>query len=93
MASTPRNIAKSHTMPLLSFNSTGWASHKIDLVKTLLLTLGVMVCAVQEHFLLKQNLYKLQCFEGYEVFALPAHQKNDLVFGGRPSGGLCIFYE
>lgn len=93
MASTPVDIPVSHTMPLLSFNPTGWANHKIDFIKTLLFTHGVMVCAVQEHFLLKQNLYKLQCFQGYEVFSIPAHKNNNLVHSGRPSGGLALFYK
>ena len=93
MASTHTDITINHNMPLLSYNSTGWANHKIDFVKTLLFTHGVMICAVQEHFLLKQNLYKLQCFQGYEVFSLPAHKCNELVSGGRPSGGLALFYN
>ena len=87
------DISVSHTLPSLSYNSMGWANHKIDFIRTLLLAHGVMVCAIQEHFLLKQNLYKLACFEGFEVFSIPAHKNENVVQGGRPSGGLALFYK
>ena len=87
------DISVSHTLPSLSYNSMGWANHKIDFIRTLLLTHGIMVCAIQEHFLLKHNLYKLSCFEGYEVFSIPAHKNVNIVQGGRPSGGLALFYK
>ena len=82
LASTNMDISVSHTLPSLSYNSMGWANHKIDFIRTLLLAHGVMVCAIQEHFLLKQNLYKLACFEGFEVFSIPAHKNENVVQGG-----------
>lgn len=96
--SPPRaNTTPSHnvcqSLSSLSYNSTGWNNYKIDFIRTLLLSHGVMVCAVQEHFLLKQNLYKLDCIDGFEVFSLPAHKNNNLVCCGRPSGGLALFYS
>ena len=93
MASTTTGITVSQSLPILSYNSTGWNNYKIDFVRTLLLSHGVMVCSIQEHFLLKQNLYKLECIEGFEVFSLPAHKNNSLVCGGRPSGGIALFYS
>ena len=92
MEGTITRAIASPTLPTLSYNSMGWNNHKIDFIRTLLITHGIMVCAVQEHFLLKQNLYKLDCMEGFEVFSIPAH-KNNLVNSGRPSGGLALFYK
>ena len=92
MEGTITRAIASPTLPTLSYNSMGWNNHKIDFIRTLLITHGIMFCAVQEHFLLKQNLYKLDCMEGFEVFSIPAH-KNNLVNSGRPSGGLALFYK
>ena len=80
------NIIQS--LPLVSYNSTGWGNNKIDLINTILISHGVLVCALQEHFLLKDNLYKLQCFDQFEVFSIPAFKNNNVVSSGRPMGGL-----
>ena len=93
MAGTAADITVSQTLPLLSYNSMGWSDHKTNFIRSLLLAHGVMVCAIQEHFLLKHNLYKLACFDGFEVFSVPAHKNSSIVCGGRPSGGLSLFYS
>ena len=59
-------------LPILSFNSTGFNALKAEFIKTLILTHGVFVCALQEHFILKDNLYKLECFDTFETFSVPA---------------------
>ena len=44
---------------MLSYNPTGWSNMKKDLVRLLILTHNILVCALQEHFQLAANLYKL----------------------------------
>jgi hypothetical protein len=82
-----------NNMPMLSYNTMGWNSFKIDYIKSILLTHGVLVCALQEHFILKENLYKLDCFDTFEVFSIPAHKNNNTVNCGRPMGGLSLIYN
>lgn len=82
-------------IPLLSYNSTGWSDIKADFVNTLLLSHSIYICAIQEHFRLKPNLYKLQSgiSSDYELFAIPAFKSNAATFVGRPSGGIGFFYH
>lgn len=78
----------------LSFNSTGWSDFKGSMLNTILVSHSVMICAVQEHFLLDNNLYKLNhSIPQYDVFGLPAIKSNSHVHSGRPSSGLAIFYN
>ena len=93
MNSTTTADNVSHTITMLSYNSTGWGFDKIDFIRTILLAHGILVCAVQEHFMLKDNLHKLECFDNYEVFTVPAFKNNNRVSRGRPSGGLSFFYS
>ena len=90
MQATPTTV--SYTLPALSFNSTGWSNFKVDFISTLLITHGILLCAVQEHFQLKDNLYKLDVFNNFEVFSIPAFKNNNFVHAGRPSGGLSLIY-
>ena len=78
----------------LSFNTTGWSNFKGNLINTILLSHSIMFGAIQEHFLLENNLYKLnQAFPDFEVFSLPAVKSNSQINVGRPSGGLSIMYR
>ena len=52
-----------------------------------------MLCGLQEHFQLENNLYKLDCFKDYNVFSIPARKTNNRVHRGRPSGGLSLIYH
>ena len=72
----------------MSYNSTGWGTFKADFLNTLLTTHSVHVCAIQEHMLLSNNLYKIeQCFPSYDVFSILA------VHSGRLSGGLSLLFS
>ena len=77
----------------LSYNSTGWSDIKADFLYTILLSHAIMFCAVQEHFLLANNLYKInQSLPDFDYFGLPAFKSNAVIHGGRPSGGLAILF-
>ena len=93
MGGTTNIQTLSHNLPFLSFNSTGWNSTKVDFIRTLLLSHGILVCGIQEHFILKENLYKVDCLDNFEVFSIPAYKNNNLVNSGRPSGGLSLIYH
>ena len=78
----------------VSYNSTGWSKFTANFILTLLYTHSVAVCAIQEHWLLKPNLYKLkENMPNFEVFAIPAVKNNLTIHSGRPSCGLAIFYD
>ena len=80
---------------LLSYNSTGWGTVKADFVNTLLLSHSIYVCALQEHFQLPQNLYRLQngISDQYELYGVPAFKSSHAVSAGRPSGGIAFYYH
>ena len=92
VTTTTANV--SHNLPMLSYNSTGWNTFKADFINTILLTHGIMICALQEHFKLKDNLNELNCFNNYEVFSIPATYKDsNTLHLGRPSGGISLIYS
>ena len=80
---------------LLSYNSTGWGTVKADFVNTLLISHTIHIFALQEHFQLKPNLYRLQngISDNYELFAIPALKSNNTVHSGRPSSGTAFLYH
>ena len=80
-------------LALLSYNSTGWSAAKADFINTVMLSHGILFCALQEHFKLESNLSKLDCFNGFEVFSVPAYKNNNFVHAGRPAGGLSLIYS
>ena len=90
---TLADTVSGNNISTVSYNTTGWNNFKVDFINTILLTFAVQLFAVQEHFLLKENLYKLDCFRDYEVFSIPAFKNNDSVHSGRPSGGLSLIYS
>ena len=60
----------------LSYNSTGWSDFKADMLNTILLSHSILICAIQEHFLLKNNLHKIQqAFPNYDFFWFTCFQK------------------
>ena len=81
-------------MSVISYNSTGYSKFKWDFLFTLAILHSASVIAVQEHWQLKPNLYKLMNgVENYLMFSLPAVKKTDIIRSGRPSAGLAIFYS
>ena len=92
MDSTPQTFVSN--LNLLSYNPTGWGDVKVDFINSLLLIHGVHICAVQEHFQLKNNTYRVsQSFPGYNVFSLPAVKSDLSIRAGRPVGGLAFIYS
>ena len=64
-----------------------------DFLDTLLRSHQIGICALQEHFQLKNNFYKLSCFKDFETFSVPAQKCNNRIHSGRPSGGLSFIYD
>ena len=89
------NITKDISqLSVMSYNSTGWSVNKADFVSTLLLAHSVHILALQEHFQLKDNTFKIsQCFPGYNTFSIPASKSNHEIHSGRPSGGIAFLYS
>ena len=90
MAVQTINISK---IPIISFNPEGWSENRKEFLSALLFSHKIGVAALQEHFQLKNNLYKLNCFEDYESFSVGAHKSNDRIRSGRPSGGISFIYH
>ena len=88
------NTSVSSNMCFMSYNTTGWSVFKAQFILNFLLTQCVHICAIQEHFLLKENVFKIkEVLKDYEVFALPAFKSDLAVTAGRPSGGLALIYH
>ena len=84
----------STNISFLSYNSTGWNNFKAQFVADTAASNDSLVVAVQEHFLLNENLVKLgNGLENFEVFAIPAVKSNVCISAGRRSGGLALFYS
>ena len=93
MAGTNTTDISTSELSILSYNSTGWSTHKAKTINDFLISKNIKICAVQEHFMLKQNLHKLQDnFPNYELFAVPAFKSSTNITRGRPSGGLGFLY-
>ena len=76
---------------VMSYNSSGFSSHTINFIQMLLLAHGVHIFAIQEHWLLEQNLFKIdQCFDKFEKFSMPA---SKTFIKGRASGGIAILFR
>ena len=85
---------KIKNIPIISYDSTGWNTLKAQFFSALAITHSIGVGAIQEHFLLKGNLYKLSKeFPCYGVFSIPAVKSNSAVSRGRPSCRLSIIYK
>ena len=81
-------------LKILSFNSSGFNDEKASFISLLLNSMNVQILFWQEHFLLKNNLYKIDGkFHNFDSFCLPAIRSEKNEFRGRPSGGLGIFWN
>ena len=74
----------------MSYNSSGWGTHTSTFIQSILLAHSIDIIAIQEHWLLDKNLYKLNVLSGYDVFAIPARKSNSEINKGRPSGGIAF---
>ena len=85
---------QNNDLAAVSYNSSGWNQFISNFIFTILFTHSVAICGIQEHWLLKDNLYKLKNdMPNYEVFAIPAVKGNNGIHPGRPSCGLAIFFQ
>ena len=81
-------------IPAISHNTDGWRDDKPMLLNTILITHGILICAIQEHMQLKANLYRIASkFHNYETFSIPAFKTDEFISKGRPSGGLSLVYS
>lgn len=77
---------------IVSFNSSGWAPCVANYLNLILLSHSVDIFAIQEHWLLDANLYKLDnSLQDFEIFSLAAKKANSHLSKGRPSSGLAFF--
>ncbi len=79
---------------ILSHNTTGWGKHKSEFIHSLCELMKAKVIAIQEHMLLKPNLYKLtSVFKEYEAFPIEAIKSTENLNQGRPSGGIALLWR
>ena len=58
------------------------------------MSLKTDIFCIQEHFLLRANVFKIQNeFNDFNSVILPATKDNNIMSKGRPSGGLAIFWK
>lgn len=78
---------------ILSYNSTGFNSAKSDFIKSLVSIHKTDFLCLQEHFLLRSNVFKLQNeFKDFNFSVLPATKPDNAISCGRPTGGLAIIW-
>ena len=80
-------------MCIYSYNSRGSSHEKLDLINDLLdMSINQLpIFCIQEHFLLRNNLYKInQHFKRSSVLSVPAYKDFNIQDKGRPRGGLAI---
>lgn len=88
------NTNYNNFMHLGSYNSSGWNSHIASMIKNTMVSKNIPIFAVQEHWLLGKNLFKIQeYFQDYDIFSVPAFKANTHISKGRPSGGLSFIYS
>ena len=76
-------------MNILSYNTTGLDSVKINFINDLLQTLNITCCQVQEHFKATKTVSQFfkSNFKKYDCYVTPAVRDNSN-HAGRPKGGL-----
>ena len=86
---------KNKNICLYSYNSRGSNAEKLNFVKNLLEmpSTNIPVFCIQEHFLLRNNIYKLsKAFDNFSVIAKPAYKNFQIQDTGRPKGGLATIF-
>ena len=79
------------TINILSYNSTGCDSDKVNFINDLVSTLQIHLFSIQEHFKATQSIesYFRKQFPNYYSFVKSAVRDNESA--GRPKGGLAQF--
>ena len=76
---------------LFFYKSRGCTECKLDYINDILLLSQNIIFCIQEHFLLRNNIYKLSnAVNNFSVLAKPAYKNFNIQNQGRPMGGLCI---
>ena len=76
-------------LSVISYNTSGWNNNKVAFLNVILLNHTISIFAIQEHWLLERNLFKLDdALNDFDVFALPASKSNSHIMKGRQSGGI-----
>ena len=87
-------MAEQFNLKLLSYNSTGFNAVKGGFIAALMSTLCIDFLFMQEHWLMRSNVFKLENeLSNLNSFIVPAFKQNDYISGGRASGGLAIFWR
>ena len=87
-------MASLDSLTVISQNTTGWSEAKASTLKTIMDSHKASIAAIQEHFQLDKNIYKIQNeFNNHCVFSLPAVKSNASINKGRPSGGISMIYS
>ena len=76
---------------IYSYNIRGSGGNKLDFINDLLEIpqRNIPIFCIQEHFLLRNNVYKLsKAFKNHAVLAKPAYKNFNVQDTGRPMGGL-----
>ena len=76
---------------IYSYNSRGSNENKLEFIKDIIEIpqRNIPIFCLQEHFLLRNNVYKLsKAFKNYAVLAKPAYKNFKVQDKGRPMGGL-----
>ena len=83
-----------NSITVFSYNCRGFSDEKVQFMKTLFEGCNSHIFGIQEHFLLRENFYKIdQAFENYDKYFLPATRSNNNISKGRPSKGLAILWR
>ena len=87
-------MAENFNLKLLSYNSTGFNAVKGGFLAVLMSSLCLDFLCIQEHFLMRSNVFKLENeFSNLNSFIVPAIKQNNYISTGRASGGLAIFWK
>lgn len=88
------NGTVSDFLSIISYNTSGWNNNIVAFLNVILLNHDILIFAIQEHWLLERNLFKLEeVLTDFDVFALPASKSNSRISKGRPSGGIAFFVK
>ena len=94
MDSNRNNDNVSDFLSVISYNTSGWNNNIVAFLNVILLNHTISIFAIQEHWLLERNLFKLEeVLTDFDVFALPASKSNSRISKGRPSGGIAFFVK
>ena len=88
-----RNNKSDSELIFLSYNSTGFNNQRSEFITDITHVLGNQKCfiSVQEHFIMKRNVSKIEKLlpAHFTVYSVPAFKDDTQIKCGRGKGGLC----